>query len=285
MKLGRNYRLTIVTPANEQIDITPPFTLHFTVERNNLATANTGDLEIKNLSPTNRGKIFKDRFDSSLAWKLQLYSGYGVNLFLVLSGNISEAFSYKEGPVWTTKISVFDGAQAFQNGFVSASFSSGTDKSEMVKAAVASLEGIEEGYIGAYGRGEGPRASVIFGPTREVIMGLTSGNFFVDNGILNVSGDFEYDGSETLVLDGTKEESPLLGTPRRQDTSLEVITLFYPQARVNVPVELTSLFPVYNGTYKICAIKHDVLISEAEAGKAETTLGLLLLGKTFKAIT
>jgi hypothetical protein len=102
----------------------------------------------------------------------------------------------------------------------------------------------------------------------------------VDNGILHVSGDFEYDGSETLVLD----ETQLLATPQRRDTSLEVSILFYPQARVNVLASLSSLFPIYNGTYKICSIHHDVLISESENGKAETSLGLLLLGKQFKAI-
>lgn len=283
MKLGRNYRLTIVNPQNEQIDITPPFTLHFTVARNNLATANTGEIEVMNLGPSTRAKIFKDRFDQSLAWRLALYSGYGTNLFLVLSGNIHEAYSYKEegSPNWTTKISVFDGAQAFQNGFVSASYSAGTDKSQMVRDAIFTLEGIEEGFIGAYGKGEGPRAAVIFGPTREVLMDLTGGHFFIDNSVLHVSGDFEYDGSETLVLD----QEELFSTPQRRDAALETRSLFYPQARVNVPVEVKSLFPIYNGTYKICSIHHDVLISEAESGKAETTLGLLLLGKTFKALS
>jgi hypothetical protein len=280
MKLGRNYRLTIVNPQGDQIDITPPFTLHFTVERNNLATANTGEIEITNLGPNTRGRVFKDRFDTSLEWRLVLYAGYGTNLFLVVSGNIHEAYSYKEGPNWTTKISVFDGAQAFQNGFVSASYSAGTDKSQVIKDAIFTLEGIQEGYLGAYAKGEGPRAAVVFGPTREVLMDLTEGHFFVDNGILHVSGDFEYDGSETLVLD----ETQLLATPQRRDTSLEVSILFYPQARVNVLASLSSLFPIYNGTYKICSIHHDVLISESENGKAETSLGLLLLGKQFKAI-
>lgn len=280
MKLGRNYKLVIVDPENNEVDITPPFTLHFTVERNNLATANTGEIEITNLGPNNRQRIYKDRFDMSLKWRLALYAGYATNLYLVLSGNIHEAFSYKEGPNWITKISVFDGAYAFQNGFVSQSVGAGADKTQTVKQIIGTLPGIQTGYLGAYAQGEGKRGQVLFGPTREVLIDQTEGNFFIDNGTLHVSSDFEYDGSETLDLD----EGQILQTPQRRDAALSCLFLFYPQARVNVKAVLKSLFPIYNGTYKICGIHHDVLISESENGKAETNLDLLLLGKTFKAI-
>ena len=280
MKVGRNYKLSIVNPQNEQLDITPPFTLHFTVDMNNLATANTGELEIYNLGPANRNRIFKDRFDSSLAWRIQLWAGYADQLFLVLSGNIREAYSYKQGPNWITKILAFDGADAFQNGFVSATYSAGTPKKDFIRKTIETLPGIQTGFLGSSAQGEGPRARSVFGPTREVLMKETQGNFFIDNGVLHVSTDFEYDGSETLDIDATQ----LLQTPQRRDSSLDVSILFYPQARVNVAAKLASRYPIYNGMYKICAIHHDVIISESENGKAETNLGLLLLGKSFKAL-
>lgn len=280
MKLGRNYKLVIVNPQNLEIDITPPFTLHFTVERNNLATANTGELELFNLGEDTRQRIFKDRFDVSLKWRLALYAGYGIDLYLVLSGNIHEAYSYKQGPDWHTKISVFDGAQAFQNGFVSQSIAAGAQKPDTIRAIAATLDGIQVGFLGQYAQGESKRSEVLFGPTREVLATQTNGNWFIDNGTLHVSGDYEYDGSDTIDLD----REQLLATPQRRDASLEVSILFYPQARVNILAVLNSLYPIYNGTYKVCGIHHDVLISESIAGDAKTTLDLLLLGGTFKAL-
>jgi len=280
VKLQRNYKLVVVDPNNLETDVTPPFTLHFTVTRNNLATANTGHIELMNLGADTRQRIYKDRFDMSLNWRCALYAGYGTNLYLVLSGNIHEAFSYKQGPNWITEIDVFDGAYAFQNGFVSQAVAGGADKSETVRQIVGTLPGIQTGFLGAYAQGEGKRGQALFGPTREVLMDQTEGNFFIDNGVLHVSSDFEYDGSETLDLD----EGQLLQTPQRRDSSLSIVILFYPQGRVNVAAILNSLYPIYNGTYKICGIHHDVIISESENGKAETSLDLLLLGKAFKAL-
>lgn len=280
MKLGRNYKLVVVDPNDLEIDITPPFTMHFTADRNNLATANTGKIEVTNLGADTRQRIYKDRFDMSLRWRCALYAGYGTDLYLVLSGNIHEAYSYKQGPNWLTKISVFDGAYAFQNGFVSQSVGAGADKTQTVRQIISTLPGIQTGYLGVSAQGEGKRGQVLFGPTREVLMDQTDGNFFIDNGTLHVSTDFEYDGSETLDLD----QGQLLQTPQRRDASLDISILFYPQARVNVAAVLSSLYPIYNGTYKICGIHHDALISESENGKAETRLDLLLLGRAFKAL-
>jgi hypothetical protein len=275
LKLGRNYQLKITNPQSEQLEIVPPFTLHFTVERNNLATANTGELELHNLGPSTRNKIYKDYFDNALLWHVELWSGYGSELFLVLKGNIKEAYSYKQGTEWLTKITVFDGADAFKSGFVAASYGANTQKEDIVKNTISTLPNIKTGLLGAYAQGEGPkRASVVFGPTREVLHYLTDGHFYIDNEVCHVMSEFEYDGTDTLDLD----ESQLLQTPQRRNATLDLSILFYPQARVSVSAVLKSLYPIYNGTYKICGFKHDVLISESENGVARTDLNLFLIG-------
>lgn len=289
MKFGRNYRLLIINPQNEEITIEPPFTLHFSVERNNLATANTGQLELTNLGQSTRNRIYKDRFDDGTKWHLELWAGYNTNLFKVLSGSIKEAYSFKNGTDWKTTIQVYDGADAFKNGFVSATYNANTSKSDLVKEVINTLPGIKIGLLGSYAQGEGPkRASVVFGPSREVLHYLVDGHFFVDNETCHVLADFEYDGTDTIDLD----ETQLLQTPQRSDSGLDVSILFYPQIRVSISAILSSIYPIYNGKYIISGFHHDVLISESENGKAETRINLYKMGPNgeaagsiFKAIT
>jgi hypothetical protein len=289
LKFGRNYKLIITNPQKEQITVEPPFTIHFTVERNSLATANTGSIELVNLGPSTRNRIYKDRFENSIIWKIELWAGYGDGLFVVLKGNIKEAFSWKDGPNWKTKIEVFDGADAFKEGFVALSYGAKTDKQDIVKRTIETLPGIQTGFLGQYSQGEAPkRGVVVFGPTRKVLHYLTEGHFFIDNEVCHVMSDFEYDGTDTLDLDA----SQLLQSPQRSDATLNVSILFYPQAKVKAQAVLKSLYPIYNGKYIICGFKHDVMISESENGNATTDLNLLLIkpngdaaGTIFKALT
>jgi hypothetical protein len=277
MKLGRNYRLTIQNPQNQQFIIKPPFSMQFSCGIDTSTTMNSIELTIWNLGPATRNSLFKDKYDFS-QWEFKLEAGYGDALYEVFLGNLYEAYSYKEGVDWKTQLTGHDGIFAMQNGFVAQSVAPNTDPKNLLSQIQASMPNIAKGLFGTPASGvlsvdaEGAnlRGKVIFGTARDVLIQETNGKFHIYNGKLNVLSDQDIDPSTQLVLDANQ----LFTTPRRRDTFLDVSILFLPQARLNIIAVLQSLFEIYNGAYKIMGYHHNVMISESVDGPAETTLNL-----------
>jgi hypothetical protein len=76
LKLGRQYLLKIETITNEILEIKPPFTIEFVCKRNDLATANTANIKIYNLSEKNRNLIYKDKYETTIYRQLEFRAGY-----------------------------------------------------------------------------------------------------------------------------------------------------------------------------------------------------------------
>lgn len=271
-KVQRNYKLDVITPEGKQITIEPPFTLIANITRNTLASANKGNFTIYNLGENTRNQIFKDRYDLVSKWELILYGGYGNRLHKMFEGNIYEALSYKQGSEWITKIDCFDGIHAIQNGFMSETIQKDTQKENIILRAIKTLPDMIAGAMGAPAQGEGaPRGTVLLGQTTKILSELTDDNYFVDLAVVNVLSPGEVISGAVIKLD----PGDLLGTPRRRETLLEVLTLFEPQVAVGHVYEIESLESKYNGQYGIQGFSHNVAFDfSGKSGQAITNLQL-----------
>ena len=270
-KFGRNYRLDIFTPQGKQITIAPPFSIQFNLSRNVLSSANRGEINLYNLAPTTRDQIYKDRFSLVTVWPIILHAGYGDRLHTIFKGKIFEAYSYKQGTEWITKITFFDGMDAIQNGYSSFTVEKDTPKGTILDMVINDMPGAIKGIFGSIADGgEAPRGKSLIGQSSEILATETDGNWFIDLEKINVLTDNEVIGGRVIKLD----PDDLLGTPRRRETFLDVPVLFEPQIEVGHVFELESLETKYNGQYKVLGFNHNVNISGATAGQALTNITL-----------
>ena len=270
-KFGRNYRLDIFTPLGQNITIAPPFSIQFNLNRNVLSSANRGDVTLYNLGSPTRNQIYKDRFSLVTEWPIILHAGYGNRLHTIFKGKIFEAYSYKQGTEWLTKITFFDGMDAIQNGYSSITVEKDTQKSNILDMLINDMPGTIKGLFGSIADdGEAPRGKSLIGQSSELMSIETDDNWFIDLERVNVLTNEEVIGGDVIRLD----RDNLLGTPRRRETYLEIPALFEAQINVGHVYEIESLEAKYNGQYKVLGFNHNVTISNAAAGQAITNITL-----------
>ncbi len=269
-KLGRNYQLMVETASGAILTITLPFTVEFDITRNTLTSANVCQLRIYNLSLLNRNQL---RFNASNYGQFRAVyfrAGYGTNLAIAFTGNISQAWSVREGTNFITQIECYDGGFAFNNGATSMQFPSGVAQRSVITALAQSLPNTKVGAIGSY-PGVLTRGNSYNGNTTEILNELTGGGFFIDNGKANALGTNEYivnaGGVQTI-----NAKSGLLATPVLEQTIVRFAMLFEPSLTVGARINLeSSTEDNFSGVYKVTAVKHRGMISEAVCGEAITT--------------
>ena len=251
--------------------ISPPVSVQFDVDRAVMATQNNASVTFYNLAPSTRDKIYKDKFMFTQYWQMFILAGYGkTELYEIFRGNIQEAFSYKQGTEWITKIDAYDGAYAIQNGFVNETMTKDTSLKDMVTRVIHTMPQMLAGVLGSPTDGSSARGKTLIGPSYDVAQDLTSGQAFVDGETLNVMADNEVISGQAFVLDSDN----IFESPRRRDTYLEVSTLFSPEIRIGYMCQLKSKITRYNGNYKVLGIKHSATISQASAGEATSMISL-----------
>lgn len=272
-KFGRNYILSIdPRGGGTPIIIQPPFTLEFDITRNTLSSANVCQVRIYNLSLLNRNLIRRNAFDYSYPFQaIELKAGYRNNLATIFSGNISQAWSVREGVNFITQIECYDGGFAYINGTTSMSFPANTPREVIIKSIMANgLPFTTPGAVGSY-PGSTARGNSYTGNTAKLLDELTGGGFFVDLGKANALGTDEYiasAGGVTVI----SPQTGLLNTPVLEYTLARFDMIFEPSLNVGRIVRIESTTENnFNGSYKITAVKHRGMISEAVCGAVITT--------------
>lgn len=271
-KYNRNYVLLIQKKDGTTLKVTRPFTVEFDIHRNSLSSANVCSIRVYNLSPNNRSQIRKDQFDFGDLRTIEFAAGYGDQLSLAFSGNISQAWSVREGNNFITQIECYDGGYAYVNAVTNTQFPSGTDQKTILDSLVKSLPGVTPGAIGNF-TGQIARGNTYGGNTTDILKELSGGGFFIDNGKANCLNDNEcLDGDIPLI----NPQSGLLGTPIKESTYINFDMLFEPGIHVGQLVKLESTTADhFNGIHKILSLHHRGMISEAVCGDAVTSVGLL----------
>jgi hypothetical protein len=281
-KFGRNYYLLVQLQNGSILTIQPPFTIQFDITRNILTSANVCSVRIYNLSLINRNQIEFNIFNRGENRTIQLIVGYGKTLATIFHGNISQAWSVREGVNFITQIECFDGGFAFNNAQTNFTFPAGTSNQTIIASLVASLNqyNIKTGAIGKY-PGSTNRSKTYSGSTTDLLGQLTGGGFFIDNSAANALGNNEVlQGAIPLI----NSQSGLLGTPVRENNILTFDMILEPRVQAGQIIELQSLTgpqateqspkQAINGFYKVTSVKHRGMISEAVCGDAITTLGM-----------
>lgn len=282
MKFIRTYEVRIQPPTGSGIIIRPPFTFSMDVNREASAQQNTGRFSFKNLGPSTRNRIAKDRYNTIDYWRIQVFAGYETgSMYELFRGNITEAFSYKEGTDWNTEIEAYDAAWAIQNGHIATTVAGGASLKDTVGKVIESLPNLFQGAIGG-DIGIAPsldRGQVLLGPSIDVLADLVGEDkIVIDMETVNILSK-----DEILGRGGVTVIDALLESPRRRETVLEAKTLFSPEIRIKRLVELRTVDKRFSGQYAVIGVHHTALFSAAECGSAETMLTLDISG-TYKEI-
>ena len=270
-KFNRRYQLAVQTQDGSTLVVEPPFSLEFDITRNVLTSANVCQIRVYNLNKRNRNQL---RFDISNYGELRgivLKAGYGENLPIVFAGNISQAWSVREGTNFISQIECFDGGYALANGTYNQQFIAGTPQLSIINSMVAALPGVTPGVVSNV-EGEITRGNSYAGNTADLLNQLVPNQFFIDNTKANVLGDSECIRGDIETIDSN---AGLLGTPIREQTIIHFDMLFEPRLKIGQLINLeSSTDDSFNGSYKVVALKHRGVISEAVAGDAVTSASL-----------
>lgn len=270
-KWNRNYELTVETEDGGTLQVGLPFTLELDITRNTLTSANVCQVRLYNLAPLDRNQLRYNVSNYGQFRRIELKAGYGDNLPVIFTGNISAAWSVREGVNFISQIECYDGGFAFNTGRVSTSFPKGTTQNTVIRGlASQGLPKVAVGAVGSSYSGVLTRGNSFTGPTMSVLGEYTGGGAFIDNGTFHALGTDEYlpTPAGTLIVNAS---SGLLGTPILEQTIVRFRMLFEPQLLVGAQVLLQSdTGASFNGLYKVTAVKHRGVISSAVSGTVET---------------
>jgi hypothetical protein len=276
LKLGRNYILTVQNSdgSDTVVDFSKaPFTLEFDITRNTYSSTNVASIRVFNLKERTRNLLRKDVTNLYDNRRITLDAGYGTNLSTIFTGNVTQAWSVREGVNFISSMESFDGGFAFVTGRSDVGFPANTPLRSVLTRLVEDLPGIALGAIGDSFDGDiGPRGNSYSGNTRDLLASLSNGQFFVDSGKAYFLANNEcIDGSFTIV----NADSGLLQTPQRETALINFDMIFEPRVICGQFVQLdSSTDQSFNGAYKITSIKHRGVISPVISGDAITSLGL-----------
>lgn len=265
-KFNRNYELRVQKVDGDILFIRPPFTIEFDIQKNNLGSANHASIRIYNLSKNNRSAIRFDINNVNVFRSVTLKAGYGDDLSTIFNGNISQAWSIREGNNFITEIQSLDGGYALLNSVSNQTFADGATTGQIIRALFNDFSPtVSIGAIGSYPMI--PRGSAYSGATKDLINQLTGQGFFINDNKAYALGDGDYIPGQLAFIDS---ESGLLGTPMLQNTIVSVDMIFEPRLIMYQSVFLNSRTAgaVFNKTYKVIGINHRGMISPSVCGTA-----------------
>ena len=269
------YRITIYT-QEETITIQYPITCQMTISRSVNASSCSASVQLYNLAPSTRDRIFQDVFTNEQSqWKyIHIEAGYASdadNFSLLFAGRILQAYSHKTGG--STDIITHIEAHAFDllDCNTSHTFAAGTSFKDIYNTIAQDLPNCVIGNTGAL-EGEIKTATTFDGNAIDELNKLSGGNTFIDNGMLNTIMSNECIDVPVPVI---SENAGLLETPMRRDASLTIKSIFLPELIIGQLLEIKSgVFSNYNGQYKVMGFTHNLLFSATQSGKRTTEIEL-----------
>lgn len=264
------------------VRISLPIALDFTVSRNNLASNNKCTLKLYNLSQRTRDAIFKDELDvgryydpkdsarftksgnfvrtdkiddplnkdhRKLKNKIELWMGYESTStkWLIFSGYVLSAYSYRSGVDWITEISGYTVNLRDPTNYYCFTANEGMSKAEVIKKVASQMLGVQEIHINPNFYNEFlEKDEVYMGTAQEILTDHLGYKPYVDNTSLNVLSDETILTNEPILINSKKG---LLASPRRTTNGVKISMLFEPSLRVG---NIVSLDAEREKTYNKC---------------------------------
>jgi hypothetical protein len=293
-KFGRNYALAVASNIDptKYINVAPPFTLQFDINRSVNGSLNTANLKVINLNPDTRNRMLKDFYDTSQRngqRRVILQAGYG-NGFLptIFYGTIQRCYSFRQGTEYITEITGQTGNYATNFAWDGPPFAAGTTDAVVLDALVTSLASqakMNKGFIGNFPN-KSIRGRTYTGQIVDIIREISGAALFLDNNQINVLNNGENVPAGTPIL--INSDMGLLGTPRREESNMIIPILFNPQITPGCLVNIqsrtieqaitstTTALKSFNGITKVNSVRHAGTISDAVCGEALTEIGVYI---------
>lgn len=280
-KFNRAFILKAETKTlDEYIEIRSPYTVEFSITRNNLSKSNEATFTIYNLGSVSRAKLVKDSQDYNLESNrraIQFFAGYAESenelLPRCFNGTIRRAYSVRQGSDYRTIIEAYDGMPSFSTQMISSNINAGETASNAIKKLANGLDGVDKVTVGSTFADKAKRYIAILGSPQDVFNEMSNGKAYVDDGSLYALGDGEVVDSEIRLIN---YENGLLGTPKRADLTVEIEMIFESRIRPMQLIELQSLTENrFSGVYQVTGIVHRGIISGSVGGDCRTILTMM----------
>lgn len=286
MAYNRIFRL-IVTPVDlygnvkgESIVITSPLTIKFNVQRMPFAGRCTASIDVYNIDPDTRSKLFLDWYDFENIRQVTLEAGYENGKFdLIYKGRIRICTTKKAHTDNVTHIEAISGLGVLDS-MLHTSLKEGESLVDTAGTIINELPGIQPGEV-SLPDFSFKRPVALVGNALAVLKTYTKDNVAIDLDRVIVIDEDEVIDGDVRVID---DETGLLGTPERQQTSLVVNCVFEPRIKVGQGLEIRSrIAPEFDGQYKVWGVTHSGTIGATQGGQCITTItlwtGLNLFGR------
>lgn len=277
MAYNRRYILTI-TPITKSgqtrgksIVIKNPLTMRFNVQRMPMMGDCCATIDIYNLQPKTREKLFLDYFDFNNIQKVTLEAGYENGKFdLIYKGRIVTCRTRQEHTETITTIEAQSGMFVLDS-YISSSMKEGQYTSEIANDVLSKTTELEKSFIQPEAI-QIPRPVALIGNEMSVLQTYTKGKVFIDNEkVISIDENTCIDGDIRVIDD----ETGLLGVPEREQVTLKVRCIFEPRIKVGQGLEIASkITPEFDGQYKVWGVSHSGSMGMAASGQCVTTIQL-----------
>lgn len=275
---------------NKWLYVTMPISIDFTIERNNLATANRCRITLYNLSKKTRDLFFRDELDigkpynpEETGWVqtnkesqekykqsvdklrnwIEIDMGYestGMK-YRVFSGAVLWAYSYKQNVDYVTEIYAYSTNLKDPLTYITYEAKAGKTYRSAISDIAGQLTGIYEVNVAdEIGDKVFTKDTVLMGTAEDILVNQLHYKPYVDNTSLYVFNDKSTINREPMII---SEKNGLLSSPRRTQNGVKISMLFEPQLRVGQLVQLDAkLESTYNyTTFVVSGFRHSGSIS------------------------
>lgn len=277
MAYNRIFRLTVTPitlngiPTGIPIVIQSPLTIKFNVQRMPFAGRCTASIDIYNLNPDTRKRLFLDWYDFENIRQVELEAGYEGDKFdLIYRGRIRICTTKHVNTDNITHIDAISGLGVLDS-MLHTSLAEGETLLDAAGRIIYEMPGVQPGTVSL------PfftfkRPVALIGNALSVLKTYTKDNVAIDLDKVIVIDDNEVIDGDVRVID---DESGLLGLPERQQTSLVVNCVFEPRIKVGQGLEIRSrIAPEFDGQYKVWGVSHTGTIGATQGGQCVTSITL-----------
>lgn len=277
MAYNRKYILTITPitkegePRGKPTIITDPITIHFDVKRMPMMGDSCAVIDIYNLQPSTRDKIFLDYFDFKNIQQVTLQAGYQNGKFdLIYKGRVVTCRTRHENTENITRIEAQSGIFVLDS-YLSTTKNAGMLTTDVVQEVLENTLGFEGATI-EKSQISIPRPIALVGNEMAVLQTYTKGKTIVDNEKIIVLSDEQTIDGDIRVID---DSTGLIGVPEREQVTLNVRCIFEPRIKVGQGLEIVSkIAPQFDGQYKVWGVSHSGEMGMAASGQCITTIQL-----------
>lgn len=290
---------------NNWLRVTLPISLEFEISRNNLSVTNTCRFVLYNLSKQTRDLMFRDVLDigkpydpnetgfievgkaeetikekvgeDKLRNYVELFAGYRSSntKYLIFSGCVLSAYSYKSGVNYVTEINGYSVNLKDPLTYVSYVAKAGSTYESVVKNLATQLTGVYKVDIDKdLASKVFEKDTVIMGTAEDILQNQFGFKPYVDNNCLEILSDRTVVSEEVIKITPDKG---LLDSPRRTQNGVKINMLFEPSLRVGQVVTLEAgMEQTYNNTqFVITGFRHTGSISGVKDSRTISEVELI----------